>query len=217
VGELFPLFPPQRTEQRAREPGWGFDHVPTFLSAVALDTDGLLPMLPVEFWAIADGADMSQAVTPFEPDLGYHVTMEDFDPAAREQKVNAPPYLGRQFAPIPEAPSSLSAYITAEGEDLSHLLMDRSTNRVATFLPEVAEELSRLQFHVFFPPGLRFAADPEIGNGTVVYYDAFYPFDTGPLAVPETGVQHLWTHGLQLAVPPDPARLAQVQGRFVLR
>jgi hypothetical protein len=214
--ERFLLFPLERTEQRTRAPGWGYDAIPTFVSTATLDVDGRLPLLPMQFWVAASGVDANQAFTPFQPELGYQVTNDDFDPMTRSWKVTQSPYRDRQLRAIPQALSAVSAALDPDARVLATML-DPEAGPIPLFRPEVRAVLARLQFQVVFPTGARFAAEPEIGSGSVVYDDGFYPFDAGPLAVPDTGGAHLWSPGLRLAVPPDPGRLAQIEGRFVLR
>jgi len=82
LGERFPLFPPAATR---------LDHtigprLPLFTAQLGLETDGLLPALPIQFTTDAWPTSAAEAFTPFEPALGYTVTMEDLDPSRRPAK-----------------------------------------------------------------------------------------------------------------------------------
>jgi hypothetical protein len=67
--------------------------------------------------------------------------------------------------------------------------------------------------------GLRLESRPDpIARhaGDLLFHDAFYPVDTGPLAVP-VGWHGTLTEGSHIALPNDPERLATLEARLVLR
>jgi len=79
LGERFPLFPPEATVQQRSVDGI----MPVFQSLLTLDTDDLLPPLPFQLSTSVWPKPFHDAYTPFEPDAGYHLSREDYDPAIR--------------------------------------------------------------------------------------------------------------------------------------
>ncbi len=122
LGERFPLFPPAATR---------LDHtigprLPLFTAQLRLETDGLLPALPIQFTTDAWPTSAVEAFTPFEPALGYTVTMEDLDPSRRPAKYRRL----RASAPrqgLSEHPLTLCAFL--ESLDLNRDANDRIHSR----------------------------------------------------------------------------------------
>jgi len=217
VGEWFPIFPPDRTVEEMPNADVPWAHVPRFTRYVSLDTQGLLPLLPVEFATVASAPSKYQAFTPFQPDLGYQVTDEDFAPVTREEKAFGPGsvYRGSVYHSMPEAPLCLGVFINRRDIESLGIVTSRVTEEgwpLYDFHPKAAAILSGLRLHVEFPQST-FAARPEIGDATLEFFEDFHPVDTPPLGRPD----RVWPSGLQLALPPDPTLLAQIHARFLLR
>jgi hypothetical protein len=209
------VFPTHRTEIEDRIHQEDYPSVPRFSSKVALDTDGELPPLPVSFSTIIAWASKDQAFTPFAPELGYGVTMEDLDPEHRLAKVSDMQVY--PYRDIPGHPLHLGAYIDRDSlVDSGILEADPKYAELPRFTGEARAVLERLQFHVLFANGLRFTSLPRIGHGDVSFHHSFFPCDTGPLPVPP-GYKHVLEPGLLIALPPDPKQLATIEARFLLR
>lgn len=216
VGERFMLFPSHRSRVQWAPPGDLHADAPRLHSRVLLHTD-LLPPVPVDLDTVATWKDRSQAFAPFTPELGYHVTAEDFDPVRREEKLAA--MLAAGTRDIPGNPLEIAAGIPREAVIRLGLQAPYPTQEWTGYTADASDVLATLRFQLFFPNGMRLEARSEgsqFGARDVFFMDGFYPFDTGPLRVP-TGYRHLIGAGLQVAVPADPTLLAQIEGRFVLR
>jgi hypothetical protein len=87
VGEWFPIFSSEGTEIRLPGEEAEYPDVPRLSSTVLLDSAGVLLRLPVGFTCLPAWKTRAQAFTPFAPRLGYHVTCEDGEPAARVAKL----------------------------------------------------------------------------------------------------------------------------------
>lgn len=207
LGERFPLFPPAATR---------LDHtiaprLPLFTTQIRLETDGLLPALPIQFTTDAWPPSAAEAFTPFEPALGYTVTMEDLDPSRRPAKYRRlRASTSRQS--LSGHPLTLCAFL--ETLDLNRDANDRRHSR-ADLVATHRAVLAQLRLHVTVN-GLRFAAEPDphaLQNGEVEYVRCFYPLDTGPLA-PTRGPHP--DAGLMLAVPASRTRISEITGRFLL-
>ncbi len=207
LGERFPLFPPAATR---------LDHtisprLPLFTAQIRLETDGLLPALPIQFTTDAWPTTAAEAFTPFEPAAGYTVTMEDLDPLRRPAK-----YRRLRASPSRRSlsghPLSLCAFL--ETLDLNRDADDRRHSR-AELVATHRDVLAQLNLQVTVN-GLRFAADPDphaLQNGKVEYVRCFYPLDTGPL-VPTRGPHP--DAGLMLALPANSTRISEITGRCLL-
>jgi hypothetical protein len=97
--------------------------------------------------------------------------------------------------------------------------------RLWQFPLAVLEVVRTLRFLVTIPTeidghsfALRFVSGPQrnaLANGKLLFHDAFYPFDTGPLRT-AMGYEDWLPEGLQLALPPDYEKVKLIEGRFVL-
>lgn len=207
LGERFPLFPPAATR---------LDHtigprLPLFTAQLRVETDGLLPALPIQFTTDAWPTTAAEAFTPFEPALGYTVTMEDLDPSRRPAKYRRLPASTSRRS-LSGHPLTLCAFL--ETLDLNRDTDDRFHSR-ADLVATHRDVLAQLHLLVTVN-GLRFAADPDphaLQNGEVEYVRCFYPLDTGPLA-PTRGPHP--DAGLMLAVPASRTSISEITGRFLL-
>jgi hypothetical protein len=185
---------------------------------VLLDTHGLLPRFPLEVATIATWKHRSQAFAPFHPEVGYQVTREDFEAGARREKVVT---LSRENnRDIVGHPLVLGVY--ADGRDLASLGLvapDERYHNVYRFGGDAWSIISRLSLQVQ-ANGLRFASRVdrgELSGGDIAFHDAFYPFDSGPLAVLRaSNGTPLYSEGVQIALPDHPDLLATMAGRITL-
>jgi len=207
LGERFPLFPPATTR---------LDHtigprLPLFTAQIRLESDDLLPALPIQFTTDSWPTTAAEAFTPFEPAAGYTVTMEDLDPSRRPAKYRRL----RASAPrqgLSNHPLTLCAFLETL---VFHPHPADAPRSRAHLVFTHTEVLARLRLHVTVN-GFRFAADPDphaLQNGEVEYVRGFYPLDTGPLA-PTRGPHP--DAGLMLAVPASRASISEITGRFLL-
>jgi hypothetical protein len=131
-------------EQRADQSE--YPGVPRFSSHVVLDTDGWLPQLPVLLTSIAAWKDPTQAFTPFQPELGYHVSFEDFDPDARLAKLEDFAYSrGGRTSDIPGHPLLFSVFVDNEElAPLGLLELDPRYTTIRRFTDEAYEVVDQL-------------------------------------------------------------------------
>jgi hypothetical protein len=219
VGKPFPLFPPQRTDITVPDRPETYPGIPRFSSHISLDSDGLVPPLPVEIAAIASWKSRTQAFTPFAPQLGYHLSLDDMDPARRREKVVAAG-IAHGLDDIPGQPLVLGASIDDEAIKPLGILQPVPGHGFWRFTDDALPIVSALRFHVMFPNGLRLESRPEpdgLRYGSIVFKNGFYPFDTGPLAVPDGYAGGLMDEGLQIALPANPELVAQIEGRYIIR
>ena len=154
--------------------------------------DNISPVLPV--W-----------ITPFNPDMGYQITNEDFDPKSRYTK------LARVDRQTPKLKDGFYLFFVSKGE----LLKEENP----------LEELQRLRVHLFFPSGY-YESQPagNVSEKKYLEFSHFYPADTGPLPqLPEEElilgrIRPFKGHLIILPkdFPNDINKLSQVQARFVL-
>jgi hypothetical protein len=216
LGQRFQVFPQASTEPIPRLPGWGYEAVPKYEAKAVLRVEELAP-LPITFSALPTWKDRTQAFAPFAPALGYHITVEDFDPTTRAEKLAAMVAAG--MSDIPGNSLELGAGIPKEEAIRLGLQEPHPTLDCTRYTPEAFEVLAALRFQLFFPGGIGLEAAPDphqLAVGEVSFMDGFYPFDFGPLPIPR-GYRHLLSEGLQVAVPSEPNVLQQIKARFVLR
>jgi hypothetical protein len=188
-----------------------------FTASVMLDPEAPSPLVAVQFRTIAAWTAPFLAFTPFHPERGYRVTSEDLDGAARLEKtvrlslttcsaIEGHPLILGVFA---------RALVGANDDGDDH---GAGTSRGDDGDVDDRRELtSRLRLQVAFPTGLRLQAHPEYAREPVrdlSFCHAFYPLDTGPLPV-QPHDREVLREGLQLALPPDGALLAQMEARFL--
>lgn len=211
LGERFQLFAPDSTRRERTV----HSDLPVFSTDVMLETEDLLPALPVRFhtpviWKTAD-----DAFALFDAQAGYHVSLEDFDTEARRTKLENLS-MTTPYQDIAGHPLVLFSYV--EREELERLdLITRVPERWEIDLSDAAAEvLPRLRLQIVAPVG-RFIAAPEVSalrSGTLFYNRGFHPFDCGPLAPDPLG--RLFEEGLQLALPADASALSQLQAQFMM-
>jgi hypothetical protein len=197
LGQAFPLFSPDRTTERF-DPTGDFPDAPRYSSTVLLDTNG--QSLPMEIRTFGCWHSKAQAFTPFDPSVGYRVSIDDFDGQSRLAKLRGPDY--QTLAGIPGAPLTLYVCIgeEAKGE------------------PESMSSIRDLRLQLTFPAGMRLEARPEergLREGDVRFSHGFYPLDTGQLAVP-TAYEHHIFEGLDIALPANRHDLEHIGARFTL-
>ncbi len=201
IGETFKLFVPNRTRTETSSGDYGYKGFPIFDSRVSLGTKGFLPKLPVLAHAFPAYKNRAQAFAPFFPEDGYQVTSQDLD---KNTRLNKKADLIRfNSEDILSSPLLLGVYLERDEPDRANKLTE-----------EELRFLQQLRLQVFFPNGLRFEARSKDirENGDASFHDGYYPIDSGPLAP----VPHLYTEGLQIAVPGDLEKLQQIEAMFLL-
>jgi len=208
LGERFSLFPPEATVQQRSVDGI----IPGFQSLLTLDTDDLLPPLPFQLSTSVWPKPFHDAFTPFEPDAGYHLSREDYDPVIR-------PLLRQRLLhdfsqrDIPDHPLVLS--VVAQLHGAAWREGPDATMTVGHLFDDYGHTLARLHLLVTVN-GMRLAAAPDphgLQNGDLAYWRDFYPTDLGPL--PPAGGPNP-DAGLFIALPARWDAVSQLQGRFVL-
>lgn len=174
----------------------------------------------------AGGWDLSTCMAPFNPESGYQISREDFDPKLRAGKIerirSSLDYFSTFNPPFAEYDLTVlsiprrSRYLQ-EGEIEKYGLTFKPKPNYAAFL-----EALRLQ--LFFPNSAFEGrstyfddSEAEIYGfekntvASVALFSDFYPLDTGPLPKPDGSKS---SHPLFLHVPGD--RLSEISARFVL-
>lgn len=169
---------------------------------IVLETD-FLPPLPLDLLALPSRTDKKITVTPFNPDLGYTVTNEDFKLQSRLEKVKKMRHDERvNFTKAP-------------------LFLAFSQEAYAKFKAEELAKFQQLRVQLTFPNGLRFEGQPSelfLQNEGGIRFWNFYPMDTGPLpASKDTTTQLLDSveQGFSLYVPSDRNKLSQIKAKII--
>ena len=211
IGQSFKLFSPERTSVTIPESDCkAYEGFPALESRVVVDTNGLLPHLPLEIYACAIYKNQSQAFTPFRPADGYQVTVEDYDGEARIAKR----YKNSDNSEdIKSAPLVFGLYSDRDAWQALGILDENYR-----IIQQSFEDLNRLRLHVSFPNGLRFESRPQFNRfntGNIEFFGGFYPVDARPLPVPTHNIYQM-EEGLQIALPADPEMLQMIEGEFLL-
>lgn len=121
----FQIFPQDKTQKRYTDVGKTY----IYDRHISLETNGLLPLLPIRLYAGATHMSAGSAISPYTDDIDKS-TEEDIDYAA--------------------APLALDASI--HSKPLRKLKLTKQSHTLpAPFLPKVKETLSRLRFEVLLP------------------------------------------------------------------
>lgn len=214
LGQKFQLFKPERTSFNKND-----GKVKT---GIALHIEGL-PMLRFELeLSPSDKIDpypVGLTFFPSDPEKGYTVTNEDFDPGTRTEKEDA-------IKDQPLSPHSLKylnfvcSFIDRgdsekeQGDPEFYIQVKRSSigfRRI--FKPKIMETLKRLRFLVLSPKA-SFEGEPDEGELNVgsIYFTKFYPFDTGPLPK----IHEFGSEGIDVSFPTNIEDVQKVNGTFVL-
>lgn len=169
----------------------------------------VLPDFKLKGYGFSTECEKGEYLTPFDPEEGYQINQDDFDPKKRRLKFDSlKDLIDEKFA----------LYTIGISNNLPNNPYDDYDNptyvlRRQEFFP-ILQQL-RLQLH--FPNNLafesRFDWGDEAEEGSLYFsFHSFYPLDTGPL--PTKGV-HL-SEGVEIAVPEDLKRLSEIRGLFLL-
>jgi len=153
LGERFSLFPPEATVQQRSVDGI----MPVFQSLLTLDTDDVLPPLPFQLSTSVWPKPFHDAFTPFEPDAGYHLSREDYDPVIRPMLRH---HLMHDFSQrdIPGHPLVLSVVAQLHGATWRE--GPDATMTVGHLFDDYGDTLARLHLLVTVN-GMRLAASPD--------------------------------------------------------
>src|SRR5689334_1261277 len=77
LDRTFPLFFPDRTLSQV-VPESEHPDLPRYTSSVILDTDGLMPQVPMKLKTSATYKTRTHTITPFDPAAGYQIDRADF-------------------------------------------------------------------------------------------------------------------------------------------
>lgn len=211
VGESFKLFSQRRTMMTIPErDAMMYQGLPDFESHITLDTNGLLPPIPIDIYTLAIYKNKMQAFTPFSPQDGYQVTTDDFEAETRVAKRSANPDDRHDIQGSP-----LVLALHAGREDFSALgLLDKGNQ----FTAEALRTLNRVRLQLAFPNGLRFESRPQFNifqSGNLEFFGGFYPVDAKPLPIPGY-MRFLMDEGLQISLPAEGKKLQAIDGEFLL-
>ncbi len=208
LGERFSLFPPEETVQQRCADGI----MPVFQSLLTLDTDDDLPPLPFQLSTSVWPKPFHDAFTPFEPDAGYHLTREDYDPVIRPLLRH---HLIHDFSQRDSPGHPLVLSVVAQLHSGAWREGPEATMPVGRLFDDYGDILSQLHLLVSVN-GMRLAAAPDphgLQNGDLAYWRDFYPLDLGPL--PPAGGPNP-DAGLFIALPARWEAVSKLHGRFVL-
>ncbi len=205
----FPLFLPDRTTNH-RDPEGDYPEIARDESTVMLDTEGLLPRIPMAFatWGVWKTKGFS--IVPFEPEIGYQVDMDDYSTVSRQKKMQQ----RLDSEELKQHPLMLVAHDSTEMMEESGVTLG---NEEYFFRPDVWSAVRSLRFNVDFPSGMRLESRPErrkLREGRILF-DRFYPVDSGPMP-PTVLMPDFHSDGLMVAVPSDRHALEQIRGSFRL-
>lgn len=182
------------------------------------------PPLPIRF-ELQSGYKVDKnvdVITPFNLNLGYgRVSTTDFDPIKRvKANLEREEYLNRFFS-VPRHSYIIPQTVLEDSSEVPGLLVDRIDNTgevISDFDPRFRPYLELLRIELRFPireatflSQLRFETRPNYFDNGEMFFDNFYPADTGPLAEAESvsGAFHYY-NGFDLMVPRNPALLKQI-------
>ncbi|SRR6266699_789486 len=209
----FQLFPQDKTRK------WFTNVGKTYIydRKILLDTDGLLPELPIRLYAGATHMSHISALSPYTND-GYQFTGKETNPEHRAHILGT---IDREKEiDYARAPLSLDASI--HNAVLRNMKL---TEQKQTFpdplLPGAREILSRLRFHVALPRR-------DTLDGEQPHYDTFIsrPDETA-FALGELSFRHFSpqdsptlqkksTEGYFLMLPSDDNIIQNIQGQFIM-
>ena len=202
LGEEFHLFDPQYKIQRQHSERFETDG---FVSTIILNVKDV--KIPIDINALAS-IEAPFSATPFDPEIGYQITPEDFTPD-RDKKIEG------MYHQLEKAP--LELYITSDPMRLNQEGLNKKIGEYQNqFSSDMLGLLNKLRILLIFPTGA-FEAKPEfddIARNLISFFE-FYPVDSGHLysIFGENGTK--W-EGVNLFLPSDPEKLAQIRARFVM-
>lgn len=219
LNQVFNLFEPELTSSSIQE----MFHLNTemYRSKRTLNTRELLPNFPIEVVTIPSKGRKGSVITPFNPELGYQIDNNDFNIDARLKKHRDNKTTFDEFVDFSQA--SLWLQIRKAEENVLIKPVKRFSfnmeHKSREYKPEYKPILGKMRLQVFFP-NLSFEAAPYLGvkdGYPELNFHRFYPLDTGPLVPKELTdfSSFMLSEGLEILVPSDKEKLAQIRGRFV--
>lgn len=163
--------------------------------------DHLVPFI-VDFTAISNPRKKVDTFTPFDPESGYIITDEDFDPQKQKEKRDQiKDTIDKQLVPfILNILSRSPHYFSHDQQALFQKL------RLQLSFPAPAKNLIRPVIY-----------ESRIGNLALsvgrASFGEFYPRETGPLSIPDFPGSN---PGLSIGLPDDPQKLASIMARFYI-
>lgn len=210
LNQSFRPFDPQESPVIKRKGGSLPPHH-TFSTELLLECENL--KIPIDIFLYPSKSPINNTITAFEPEAGYVITNEDFDPqqrAIKREKIDR--FLTVDFKKYPmiltieKSEYSLNKYKLNEKEKMGH-----------HFSKEMLEILKHLRAQVSIGSG-RFEAkiwQTALDLGKVKFLH-FYPTDFGPLQGFNWPTISGEGTGFSLALPDDPEKLATIKMKFVL-
>jgi len=212
LGEEFQLFDPKHVHIRNYDRFSLFDY--KFLLNIEDDFQ-----LPFGVYAadIEEGIENKKGdyLLPFGPrDDGYHIDPEDFNIETRREKLKR---LQEELQkPLDLTKNPLWLLIDTNEEELTKLGLNKYKGDNYEFPYKMLDLLKRLRITLKTPGGSFEAMPlPDYKRSGEVIFASFYPADFGPLAANRENFSEPG-EGLNLGLPSDLEKLAQIRARFVL-
>src|SRR6266849_3159917 len=208
TGSLFQLFSQGKTRKRFT------DIVKTYIydRVILLDTDGLLPELPMKLFTGATHASSINALSPYTDD-GYRFTGREIDPEQRAQILDN---LDREKE-IDYAAAPLCLDASTNTEVLRSMKLTEQTQTLPDpLLPEVKETLSLLRFQVALPRRDTLDVEHPIYETFVSRPDET-ALSLGELSFRRfTPKDSLSDKGYFLMLPSEDTIIRKLQGQFLM-
>lgn len=213
----FVLFDPERTEPKSTTHG-----VTNFHSYFYLDGVSDLPQLPFRVSAEAiENVPQINAFTPFNPEIGYQLSQEDFDLGTRIDKVEKITKESNPKIDFAKAPLGLFVLADLPEFDQGLFRIHAPDRDLFEFKPEVHGIIKRLKLLLSFPTGT-FESTRLSGTRSSkrITFEFFQPVDAPDLPtaiyLPPAPYYTLVAPGLDIFMPSDQEKLGQIRARFIL-
>lgn len=212
INQEFQLFPIENTTLSERKPKYPGREI-------LLEIDDM-PRLPIRVGVIPSRSKKQACITPFDPELGYRITKEDFTLKERRTKYQQNSSELEQYQYIDEKVAPLGLMIMASEYKLEEAGIAIKIGVGNHKIPDdIRKILEKLRLQLFTPMG-SFAAEPN--NATLslggLWFNMYYPLDIGgPLPTGDTPEERIrMPEGFLIYLPDDREKLATLYGRFVL-
>ncbi len=220
LNQPFSLFDPLRTDYIPVNMHYPPEYTGQLSTSVTLKME-TIPEFSIDIFLINAFCLYSRgfALTPFNPEIGYTITSEDYNLEKRfkklisqkehwNQKLVNP--LASHLLTIQESPDGLKALKTPNEYYLGHLTMD----------PEYVEELEKLRVLLSFPRG-SYLAMPADSLPFSLLLQQFFPADSGPLAKDprgkaSRGLEFYLSKDMPILLPFDRPKLESITAKFVI-
>lgn len=241
IGQQFVLFSPNNTREEDQKlldelaPGaWSRE----YYSSLVVDSGLVAPfkMFPKAYRTASPFS--TDFMAPFNPELGYTITGEDFSVRTRLEKILRMRKEGMVRRIYNKKVSAALCASSRDPESLRHATFDSDYEKKEfeklgflsgaeiwkhglpnyPFKPEIVEQLKKIRLQLFFPNSQYEARLEEyLLNEGRLFFELFYPLDTGPLPVVNSDEEALQLkEGFPLHLPSDIVRLQQISAKFVL-